>query len=105
VDSVGYSVAATTASDGEVTVRVMARGEGTHSYELRADNLALRQATRTVVLRRGVARTIEWKARPHAARVPWIAVVIPDGDVAKKREVIPECGAAPAMVCQPPGTG
>jgi hypothetical protein len=32
--------------------------------------------------------TIEWKARPKTADIPWVAVVIPNGDVSRRREVV-----------------
>jgi hypothetical protein len=82
-----FTVAAATAPDGAVTIRLTARGEGTHSFALRAENLAVERPARTVALRPGRAATVEWRARPTAADVPWVAVVVPDGDVSRRREV------------------
>ncbi|HEU4628891.1 MAG TPA: glycoside hydrolase family 9 protein [Gemmatimonadaceae bacterium] len=80
-------VATTTAADGEVTIRLTARGEGTHTFALRADGLAADRPTRTVTLRPDRPVTLEWRGRPAAAEVPWVAVVVPDGDVSRRREV------------------
>ncbi|MGZ8470821.1 MAG: glycoside hydrolase family 9 protein [Gemmatirosa sp.] len=78
---------ASTAADGAITIRVTARGAGAHAFALRTENLAVDRPTRSVTLRAGVPSTIEWRARPTSASAPWFAVVVPDGDVARRREV------------------
>jgi hypothetical protein len=40
-----------------------------------------------VTLREGMPTTVEWKARRIRADTPWAAVVVEDGDVARRREV------------------
>lgn len=79
---------ATVAPNGEVTVRLTTTGDGTHTYELRADELTVDRPARTVTLRAGRSTTIEWKARPTSKDAAWVAVVIPDGDVSRRREVV-----------------
>ncbi|HKG96078.1 MAG TPA: glycoside hydrolase family 9 protein [Gemmatimonadaceae bacterium] len=81
------SATATTAANGEVTIRLTTSGEGVHTYELRADELTVDRPSRTVTLRAGRPATIEWKARPASKDAAWVAVVIPDGDVSRRREV------------------
>lgn len=79
----GFRVSSTTAG-GVVTIRVTTRGAST--FTLRTDNLRVGRPSRSVS--RGVGTTtIEWKARAVAADAPWVAVVVPDGDVARRREV------------------
>src|SRR5688500_8186214 len=86
-----FDVRTTTAAGGAVTIRVAARGAGTHTFALRADNLVVDRASRTVALRAGAEATVEWTARVADARAPWVAVVVPDGDVRRRREV-PQSG-------------
>jgi hypothetical protein len=63
------------------------RGSGSHSFSLRADNLVVQEPSQRLVLSSGTQGTVEWKARttPNA---PWVAVVIPDGDLTKRVETI-----------------
>jgi hypothetical protein len=82
-----FTLAATTAADGEITIRLTARGTGAHRYTLRTDNVRTANATRDVTLRDGKPATIEWKARRIRPDAPWTAVVIEDGDATRRREL------------------
>jgi hypothetical protein len=82
-----FTLAATTAADGEITIRLTARGTGAHRYTLRTDNVRAANATRDVTLRDGQPATIEWKARRIRPDAPWTAVVIEDGDATRRREL------------------
>jgi len=73
-------------SAGMVTVRATLAGSGRHTIALRSDNLAMEPAAREVNLKAGVPQTIEWQARP-APGAPWIAVVIPDRDMSRRKEL------------------
>jgi hypothetical protein len=83
----GFSVAATTAANGEVTVRLTSSRADARTFELRSENLVIDRPLRSVSVRTGAPVTIEWKGKPKASSVPWVAVVIPDGDVSRRREV------------------
>lgn len=83
-----FAVAATTAPNGDVTIRLTASGEGAHTFALRAENLVFDRPSRAVTLRPGTPVTVEWKARPASADSPWVAIVVPDGDVSRRREVM-----------------
>jgi hypothetical protein len=84
-----FAVTSASLPNGDVTVRLTTSGgEGAHTFALRADGLVVDRPARAVTLRAGRATTIEWKARPAAADVPWVAVVIPDGEVGRRREVM-----------------
>jgi hypothetical protein len=76
-------------SKDEITIRLTASGEGTHTFTLRVDNLAVARPTRTVTLGGGRQATVEWTGRLVTANAAWVAVVIPDGDVSRRREVRP----------------
>ncbi len=81
----GLAVAATVRGE-EVTLRLSARGSGTHSYALRLENLAGDAKSRVVTLRDGVGGAVEWTLRRVDAGAPWVAVVVQDGDVARRAE-------------------
>jgi hypothetical protein len=76
-----------TAPNGDVTIRLTARGTGEHTFALRAANLTVSRPTRTVRLRAGRTATVEWRARPTSSASPWVAVVVPDGELSQSREV------------------
>ncbi|MGQ0647826.1 MAG: glycoside hydrolase family 9 protein [Gemmatimonadaceae bacterium] len=84
-----FQVTATTVANGEVTIRLTASGVGAHAFVLRAENLVVTSPSRTVMLQAGTPVTLEWKVRASTAEAPWIAVVVPDGDVSRRREVAP----------------
>lgn len=81
-----FTVTSETAGNGDVTIRVMATGDGTHTFAVRAENLVVTQPARTVALRVGRPTIIEWRGRVQALDAPWIAVVVPDGNVTRRRE-------------------
>jgi hypothetical protein len=78
---------ASTSPNGAVTIRATVTGEGTHTFTLRTADLAIDRPSRTVTLRAGQPATIEWTARPASPDTRWVAVVVPDGDVSRRREV------------------
>ena len=82
-----FQVSKETSGVGEVTIKVSARGSGSHRFALRADNLALSGIERELTLRPGAAGNLEWHARISAQNTPWVAVVVPDGDLSSRKEV------------------
>jgi hypothetical protein len=78
----------TAASDGRVTIRVTATGEGTHTLVLRSDNLRVQNPARTVTLRPGTPVTVEFLGRRQVSDLPWLAVVIPDREVNRRHDVV-----------------
>jgi hypothetical protein len=87
-DTIDFSVSQTTAGNGDVTLRVTVRGEGTHSLALRAENLTAADPVRSVTLLAGSPTTLEWKARRTSTTTPWVAVVVADGDASRRRDVV-----------------
>ena len=87
--SPSFSTSTTSAPNGGVTVRLTATGEGTHMFALRSQNLSVERPTRSVAFQRGRPTTIEWTARRVAVDSSWFAVIVPDGDVSRRHEVIP----------------
>jgi hypothetical protein len=72
---------------GQITIRVRARGTGPHRFSLRTDNLVTEPREQRVMLRPGIEATVEWHARIASSDTPWVAVVVPDGDLPRRQEV------------------
>jgi hypothetical protein len=86
--AVDFTVDAGMAPDGRVTIRVSATGEGRHTFAIRAVNLVVEAGEREVLLERGRPATVTWKARTHDGSEPWVVVVVADGDVSQRRDLI-----------------
>jgi hypothetical protein len=84
----GLVVSATRTSSGEVVVRLTGRAAGVRTVMLRAEGLVVDRPSRSVVQGADGRVTVEWRARVATAGVPWVAVVVPDGDVRRRREVV-----------------
>jgi hypothetical protein len=83
----GLTVTSTTATNGQITIRLTTTTTAARSFELSSEGLVI-NGGRTSTRRNPAAPfTFEWKARIADARVPWVAVVIPDGDVSQRYEL------------------
>ncbi len=76
-----------TSSSGDVTIKVTARGSGSHRFTLRADNLTVGVLEKELVLRSGSTGTLEWRGRIGTLDSAWIAVVLPDDELSSRKEV------------------
>jgi len=83
-----FKLAATTEETGLVTIRLTASGEGRHEFTLRAWNLDLVRPARVLALRPGAPGEVIWKARLISPDAPWVAVAFPDGDLARRKELV-----------------
>ena len=82
-----FVVSSTTAANGEVTIKLLASGSGTHTFALRTDNIRVAQPSRTVTLVSGTPLIAEWKGRRVSADAPWVVVAIQDGRIAHRHEL------------------
>jgi hypothetical protein len=82
----GFTVSSTTAK-GVVTFRLTGQAPGVKTVVLRGDNLVVDRPARTVVRRGDGSVVVEWRARIVAPEERWVAVVGPDGDASRRREV------------------
>ncbi len=82
-----FDVSGESSTSGEVTIKVTARGSGSHRFVLRTDNLALTDAGKEVELRPDAEGTLEWRGRIIELNTPWVAVVVPDDNLPARREV------------------
>jgi len=73
--------------EGTVTLRITAEGSGRHTLALKTDNLALAQNEQQINLSPGKPLTVTFQGRAQDPEIPWVTVVIPDGDHASRREV------------------
>ena len=82
------SISQTAEQDGRVTLTLEVRGEGRHTFTIRSYNLDVDQAVRQLELQPGVPQSIAWQCAIRSAKRPWIAVVVPDGDIEQRIESI-----------------
>ena len=82
----GFALSTATAANGDVTIRLTSGDTGSRPYTLRVDNVRLRSDTPRA-LRRAGQPVLEWTGRRINANAPWVAVVIPDGQLARRREL------------------
>jgi hypothetical protein len=72
----------------EIVIRTLANGAGDHTFSIRSDNLVLSGATtQNVHLAGGTQKEIVWHAHIVSTETPWVALVIPDGELNKRAEV------------------
>lgn len=72
----------------EVVLRVTAEGTGHHTFTIRSDNLALQDLGKQELdLTSGSVREAVWHMRVVSPATPWVALVIPDGNLIERREV------------------
>jgi hypothetical protein len=82
-----FQVSRKSSPSGEVLIDVDAQGTGTHRLVVRFDNLKLNDAQKEITLQPGTTRHVEWRAKIDAANTPWVAVIVPDDDLAQRKEV------------------
>ena len=70
-----------------MTIKVSARGNGSHRFVLRAENLTLNDTEQVLSLRSGGAGSVEWRARIASQDTLWVAVVVPDDNLSLRKEV------------------
>jgi hypothetical protein len=86
--TVDFQLSQVTSQAGEVTITLIARGDGPHRFAVRAENLRLGESVRELTLRPATAGTLTWKASVDAQDSPWVAVIIPDDDMSQRKDVI-----------------
>ena len=83
-----FAVGSETAADDVVTITVKAQLEGPHRFALRTHNLSVTEPEQRVELRFGQSKTLKWHAKKVSRKEPWVAVVVPDGHLAERKEII-----------------
>ncbi len=83
-----FSITAEKAAEGAVGIRVTASAKGSHTWAIRTENLEIAQSQGELTLSPGNPGTFVWKAKVLSSGRPWVVVVIPDGDVSQRRELV-----------------
>ena len=76
-----------TSDDGHVTIKLEVKGVGTAQFTIRVHNLEIRETEKQVNLEAGVPQTITWTGNVINSHEPWIAVLIPNGNLAERKEI------------------
>ncbi|MGC2661614.1 MAG: glycoside hydrolase family 9 protein [Bryobacteraceae bacterium] len=71
----------------DVPVSVKIQGSGRHTFALRTSNLAVADASKIVDLQSGRTAELIWNAHVQDRGTPWVAVVVPDGNLNAKQEL------------------
>jgi hypothetical protein len=82
-----YEVSKTVSAAGELVIKVNARGNGKHSFNIRTDNLTLSPVSKEIDLKPGAAQSFEWHGKITSDDTPWVAVIVPDGSISERKEV------------------
>ena len=72
---------------GYVSIRLEAKGNGSHRFVLKGENLSLTRLEKELTLKKGSTGTLEWGCRITDPDIPWFAVIIPDGNLSLRKEV------------------
>src|SRR5712691_7912912 len=83
-----FEIAKLSSDDGEIRIRVSARGDGSHRFRIRTDNLTLPDAPKELSLKRGSVGTLEWSGRVTSLDTPWVAVVIANENPMIRKELM-----------------
>jgi hypothetical protein len=79
----GYQLPAkSTSSAGEVVIEIPKSNASNHTFEIRTENLSVTKLGPSA-----------WRGKILDANEPWIAVVIRDGDVRQRQELMPVAGS------------
>jgi hypothetical protein len=84
--AVEVEMSSASSPDGQVRIKLRARGEGTHRFNLREDNLLLGTTERESNLSRGKSTTLEWSGKIVSLDSPWVVVLSVDGDLSTRKE-------------------
>lgn len=83
---VDASITNTTAANGDIVITAATARATNHTYDLRSENLRIVSVRRSAAKQAGGPTSIEWRAKRIANDAPWVAVVVEDGQIARRRE-------------------
>jgi hypothetical protein len=83
----GFDVSVTSRPRQEMTIRVTVTDPAVRTVELRSENLVVMRPSRRVTRRGHGPDVIEWRVRRIDPAASWFAVVVPNGDASRLREV------------------
>ncbi|MBN2137079.1 MAG: glycoside hydrolase family 9 protein [Sedimentisphaerales bacterium] len=80
-------LSAETSPDGEVTIKLDARGQGPVSFAIRTANLKSEQNHLEAKLDSPDLQTLTWQGRMVSTNEPWVVVAVPDDDLSMRKEI------------------
>jgi len=83
-----FEFSAGSADPGHAALRVEARGSGKVRFALRAENVKIEKPEQEVQLEPGKTQTFTWRAEVINPGQPWMAVLIPNGRMEDRREIV-----------------
>ena len=81
-----FEISGNMTDTGEAIIKLTARGSGTHRFAVRVDNLTLSDPVKELTLEPDRPGVLEWRGRIGSKDTPWVVVVYPDDDLARRKE-------------------
>ena len=86
--TVDFEVSRITSPEGGVTMALTVHGSGRHSFAVRTDNVTMENPVQELHISKGEEVRLEWRGEIISKDSPWIAVVVPDGDLSQRKEIM-----------------
>ncbi|MBA3578967.1 MAG: glycoside hydrolase family 9 protein [Gemmatimonadaceae bacterium] len=84
----GFDVSVTSRGRDQLTIRVTVTDPAIRTLSLRSENLAVTRPSQRLTRREGGPGIVEWRVQRRASGAPWFAVVIPNDEISRRREVV-----------------
>lgn len=81
-----FTLSQQTGGDGQVTIRLSAKGAGKHRFALRTENLQLAALAKELDLSTQRSGTLVWSGKVASRSTPWVAVAVADENVEQRAE-------------------
>ncbi len=85
-----FTVTSRATPSGQVVIEVVASGSGSHTFVLRTSNVGFSEQAKSIDLKRGETRRLTWTGTVEAQNSPWYVVVVPDGDLTRRKDASPD---------------
>jgi len=82
-----FSIKQQTSANGIVTIKLNVKGEGDVRFDIRCDNLTVAKPQLSAKLKPSKPQTLTWQAKMVSTNQPWVAVIIPNDDLSRRKEV------------------
>ncbi len=76
-----------TSTNNTVIIRLEAMGIGSHRFDVRAHNLEIKPWPQVLNLVSDNSSVVQWTGKVIDPKEPWVAVVIPDGNLERRQEI------------------
>ena len=86
-NSIITEVNGTTSARGNVIITASVKGTGAHSFNIRTSNLSVKESDKKIILQQGRETIVRWQCRTINKDEPWVAVIVEDNDISKRREI------------------